>query len=150
MVEDPPLLQNRKRVLKEVMDLQRLDIFQGIAWANPDRCIVSINGSANTPYAEGVFDVEFIFPMDYPFEPFRVSFLTRIWAAHIGPAGMKGIKGTTSHDWQPANNMSEVILDICEKMGTPEFILQAYRTRDGLETFAESGSCPAAWASNCL
>ncbi|CAE7280487.1 UBC11 [Symbiodinium natans] len=134
VVEKDALLPKgaRKRVEKELGELQgglpdMGEMLQEVVWENPgrQRIVASIKGKPGTPYAEGVFDVEFVCPVDYPFKPPRVSFRTEIWAAHVGKGRIKGIRDT-SDVWSPANTIPKLLQEIYERMEKPEFILRMY------------------------
>ena len=43
----------------------------------------TITGPEGTPYEGGVFDVDILIPREYPFEPPRMKFITRIWHPNI-------------------------------------------------------------------
>src|SRR5690348_8327219 len=49
--------------------------------------IANISGKENSLYAGGLFSVEFRIPLDYPFKPPRVRFLTRIYHPNINEKG---------------------------------------------------------------
>ncbi len=43
----------------------------------------TITGPEGTPYEGGVFDVDILIPREYPFEPPKMKFITRIWHPNI-------------------------------------------------------------------
>lgn len=43
----------------------------------------SINGPLETVYEGGVFDIDIIIPKQYPFEPPKMMFITKIWHPNI-------------------------------------------------------------------
>lgn len=71
---------------------------------------VAIPGPDNTPYFGGTFLVKFEFPSDYPFNPPKICFQTKIYHPNINRKGEVCV-GTMT----PAYTMSailDVILDI--------------------------------------
>jgi hypothetical protein len=45
--------------------------------------IGTITGPEGTPYEGGVFDVDVIIPTEYPFEPPKMKFITKIWHPNV-------------------------------------------------------------------
>ena len=45
--------------------------------------IGSITGPDGTPYEGGVFDVDIVIPAEYPFEPPKMKFITKIWHPNV-------------------------------------------------------------------
>ena len=45
--------------------------------------IGTITGPEGTPYEGGVFDVDIIIPTEYPFEPPKMKFITKIWHPNV-------------------------------------------------------------------
>lgn len=43
----------------------------------------TINGPLETVYEGGVFDIDIIIPKQYPFEPPKMMFITKIWHPNI-------------------------------------------------------------------
>ena len=43
----------------------------------------SIQGPEGTPYEGGVFEIEITIPKQYPFEPPKMKFMTKIWHPNI-------------------------------------------------------------------
>jgi ubiquitin-conjugating enzyme (huntingtin interacting protein 2) len=43
----------------------------------------TINGPLETVYEGGVFDIDIVIPKQYPFEPPKMTFITKIWHPNI-------------------------------------------------------------------
>ena len=133
VVEDAKFVKGAmKRLMKEFRELE--DGNAGVVnprWGSGGRILVSIEGKRGTPYADGIFQVEFAFPKDYPFHPPRVHFFTKIWAAHVKPDSGEVRRGisNTSETWSPAKSVGSIIREIYENMEHPnnELILALYR-----------------------
>jgi ubiquitin-conjugating enzyme E2 D/E len=68
-------------------------------------------GPADSPYAGGYFKMQIQFPVDYPFKPPVVTFLTKIYHPNINSAG--GIcLDILKNQWSPALTVSKVLLSI--------------------------------------
>lgn len=77
-----------------------------------------IMGPEDSPYTGGVFKLRIQFPVDYPFKPPHIQFLTKIYHPNINSAGMiclDILKG----QWSPALTISKVLLSICSLLTDP-------------------------------
>lgn len=45
--------------------------------------IGTITGPSGTPYENGVFDVDILIDMEYPFAPPKMRFITKIWHPNV-------------------------------------------------------------------
>ena len=71
----------------------------------------AIFGPADSPYTGGYFKLQIQFPVDYPFKPPVVTFLTKIYHPNINSAG--GIcLDILKNQWSPALTVSKVLLSI--------------------------------------
>jgi ubiquitin-conjugating enzyme E2 D/E len=77
-----------------------------------------ILGPEDSPYTGGVFKLRIQFPVDYPFKPPHIQFLTKIYHPNINSSGMiclDILKG----QWSPALTISKVLLSICSLLTDP-------------------------------
>ncbi|KAF7810462.1 Ubiquitin-conjugating enzyme E2 10 [Senna tora] len=110
-----------KRILKELKDLEKdpptycsagpvaEDIFHWQA---------TIMGPPDSPYADGVFHVTVQFPPEYPFQPPKVSFRTKVFHPNINPKGSICLD-ILKEQWSPALTISKVLLSICSLLTDP-------------------------------
>ena len=103
-----------KRIKKELMDLSENPLFNcsaGPIGDNLNEWEATIIGPEDTPYSGGVFILIILFPPDYPFNPPKIKFLTRIYHCNINQHG--GICLDILKDqWSPALTISKVLMSI--------------------------------------
>lgn len=104
-----------KRILRELSDLQRdppsncsagpIDTSDIYHWEG------TIVGPEDSPYQGGLFILDIVFPVDYPFKSPKVTFKTKIFHPNINANG--GICLDILKDqWSPALSISKVLLSI--------------------------------------
>ena len=103
-----------KRIKKELLDLSENPLFNcsaGPIGDNLNEWEATIIGPEDTPYSGGVFILIILFPPDYPFNPPKIKFLTRIYHCNINQHG--GICLDILKDqWSPALTISKVLMSI--------------------------------------
>ena len=110
-----------RRIQKELTDLQK---------DPPSNCSAGpigddlfkwegmILGPTDSPYAGGVFKLQILFPVDYPFKPPNVQFLTKIYHPNINPSGLICLD-ILKQQWSPALTISKVLLSITSLLTDP-------------------------------
>lgn len=110
-----------RRIQKELADLQK---------DPPSNCSAGpigddlfkwegvILGPSDSPYSGGVFKVQILFPVDYPFKPPNVQFLTKIYHPNINPSGLICLD-ILKQQWSPALTISKVLLSITSLLTDP-------------------------------
>jgi|TARA_B110000259_G_scaffold873_1_gene1105 ubiquitin-conjugating enzyme E2 D/E len=78
----------------------------------------TITGPEGSPYHNGVFYLKIIFPLDYPFKPPRISFLTKIYHCNVNSKGSICLD-ILKDQWSPALSISTILLSICSLMTDP-------------------------------
>jgi ubiquitin-conjugating enzyme E2 T len=89
-----------------------------------------IIGASSTPYEGGIFTLDIILPDRYPFEPPKVTFMTKIYHPNIDDKGricLDILKMPPFGSWRPAQNISSVLASI-------QLLLSEPNPDDGLMT----------------
>lgn len=74
--------------------------------------VSTILGPAGSPYSDGIFFIDIIFPEDYPFQPPKLVFKTRIYHCNISSSGQICLD-ILKEKWSPALIISKVLLSVC-------------------------------------
>lgn len=77
-----------------------------------------ILGPADSPYAGGVFRMKIQFPVDYPFKPPHIQFITKIYHPNINAAGLICLD-ILKKQWSPALTISKTLLGITSLLTDP-------------------------------
>eukprot|EP01083_Nonionella_stella_P097145 273073_1 len=81
---------------------------------------ITILGTEGTPYQGGTYDLDVVFPQDYPFRPPKIKFLTKIYHCSIhDKIGHIDCNILNPGDaWSPALTISKIILSLQTCMAT--------------------------------
>ncbi|MCJ1397678.1 hypothetical protein MMC11_000874 [Xylographa trunciseda] len=83
-------------------------------------CVGTIYGPRDTPYEGGIFYLWIKFPPDYPFNPPKIRFLTRIFHPNINADGHICVD-VLREKWSPALTVSRLLLMISSFLDSPDF-----------------------------
>jgi ubiquitin-conjugating enzyme E2 N len=79
---------------------------------------VTIDGPSQSPYESGLFKLELFLPEDYPMEPPKIRFLTKIYHPNIDRLGRICLDVLKSN-WSPALSIRTILLSIQALLGAP-------------------------------
>lgn len=77
-----------------------------------------INGPADSPYENGIFEFHMRFPLNYPFAPPQCKFKTRIYHCNVNSLGMVCVD-ILGDAWIPSFTISSLLLCIRSLMTDP-------------------------------
>ena len=80
--------------------------------------IATIMGPEGSPYEGGVFKLSIDFPRDFPFNPPKIMFITKIYHCNINSSGSICLD-ILKDMWSPALTISKILLSICSLMDDP-------------------------------
>ncbi len=77
-----------------------------------------IYGPSDSPYQGGFFKLRIQFPVDYPFKPPHVQFLTKIYHPNVNASGLICLD-ILKQQWSPALTIGKVLLSITSLLTDP-------------------------------
>ncbi|XP_012567519.2 ubiquitin-conjugating enzyme E2 11-like [Cicer arietinum] len=110
-----------KRINKELKDLQKdppASCSAGPVKNDMYHWQATIIGPPDSPYAGGVFALNIHFPKDYPFNPPKITFRTKVYHPNINNNGSICLD-ILKESWSPALTISKVLLSICSLLTDP-------------------------------
>ncbi|KAL3752047.1 hypothetical protein ACJRO7_012806 [Eucalyptus globulus] len=111
-----------KRIQREMLELN-LDpppyCSAGPMGDNLYHWVSTIMGPPGTPYGGGIFFLDITFPSDYPFNPPKVTFKTRIYHCNVDSSGNLGLD-ILKDGWSPALTISKVLFAIRSIFTNPD------------------------------
>lgn len=74
----------------------------------------------NAPYNKGAFKIRIDYPVEYPFKPPKITFLTKIYHPNIDEKGQVCLPIITAENWKPATKTDQVIQSLVALVHEPE------------------------------
>ncbi|GMH16717.1 hypothetical protein Nepgr_018558 [Nepenthes gracilis] len=112
------------RVQKELQELTRDVKVSGITVKpNGDslsHLIGTISGPIDTPYEGGSFLIDIVLPDQYPYEPPKMRFITKVWHPNISSQSGAICLDILKDHWSPALNMKTALLSLQALLSAPE------------------------------
>lgn len=108
------------RLSRELSKLQS-DKLEGIIIETPTDLMIwnaKIKGPQNSPFENGIFDIQLKFNTDYPIKPPSVKFLTQMYHPNIYRDGKICIDILQS-EWTPAQNIRTILISIISLLMDP-------------------------------
>ena len=104
--------------LKEMQTNPPSNCSAGLVNKNIYEWQATILGPTKSPYEGGVFYVKIEFPKNYPFNPPKLNFITKIYHCNISTDGSICLD-ILKEQWSPALTISKVLLSICSLLDDP-------------------------------
>ena len=132
-----------KRLKQEIKDLIETPVPNCSAGPTDDitRWTGVIIGPEDTPYHNGIFNLNIIFPNEYPFKPPTIYFITPIYHCNINDQGAICLD-ILKYNWSPALSIGKVLISICSLLAEPNpndplvpHIAKLYKTNRLLHDF---------------
>jgi len=96
-----------KQILKEPIEGIEVTINE----QNASQLLATIDGPQGTPFAKGTFDIRICLTKDFPSQPPKGYFLTKIFHPNVGPNGEICVN-TLKQDWNSKMGIKNVLLTI--------------------------------------
>ncbi|KAI3871807.1 hypothetical protein MKW98_030303 [Papaver atlanticum] len=80
----------------------------------------TITGPVGTPYEGGIFQIDIQMPGEYPFEPPKMRFLTKVWHPNISSQNGAICLDILKDQWSPALTLKTALLSLQALLSAPE------------------------------
>ena len=110
-----------KRIMKELNMLSK-DPPPGVSASPVDKDIFHlqgfIRGPKDSPYENGMFKLDIVFPIEYPFKPPKIKFVTKIFHPNISSTGSICLS-ILKDEWSACLKIGDVLLSIISLLTDP-------------------------------
>jgi len=110
-----------RRILKELEELTKTPLENASIKPSEDNIrhiFITLFGPTGTPYEGGLFKLELFLPQNYPMDPPKVRFLTKIYHPNIDKLGRICLD-ILKDKWTPALQIRTVIISISCLLESP-------------------------------
>ena len=110
-----------KRIKKELEEFGRdppANCSAGPVLDDPFHWEAMLMGPSDSPYQGGLFKLNITFPLDYPFKPPKITFITKIYHPNVNANGIICLD-ILKNQWSPALTISKVLLSISSLLTDP-------------------------------
>eukprot|EP01018_Ginkgo_biloba_P017693 Gb_31527 [translate_table: standard] len=112
------------RVQKELKEIERDKNLSGVSIKLCGDEIThlcgTITGPMGTPYEEGLFQIDINLPSEYPFEPPKMQFITKVWHPNISSQNGAICLDILKDQWSPALTLKTALLSLQALLSAPE------------------------------
>merc|ERR1711991_194507 len=124
-----------KRIQSDLKEIKKYPI-EGVAVEATEqlgRWTIFMEGPKGTPFEGGIYELELVFPHDYPNQPPDLTFKSQFWHPNVYPDGLICIsilhaagddeRSGESYDirWKPINSVSSVLNSVLLMLMEPNF-----------------------------
>lgn len=109
------------RIYSELSDLKKNPVENCVAIPDDNNIFhwkAQIYGPVNTPYHGGIFNLDILFPNDYPFSPPKINFDTKVYHPNINSTGSICMD-ILKDNWCPVMTINKILLSICSLLNDP-------------------------------
>lgn len=115
-------MSSNVRLRKELSDLKKSPLPYCTAEPENDDLHIwkaTINGSEGTPYHGGKFILRLSFDENYPFDPPKVKFITKIYHPNINSKGLICLDILRQSSWSAVLTTQKILLSIISLLSDP-------------------------------
>eukprot|EP00927_Polykrikos_kofoidii_P060258 TRINITY_DN5527_c0_g8_i1.p1 TRINITY_DN5527_c0_g8~~TRINITY_DN5527_c0_g8_i1.p1 ORF type:complete len:201 (-),score=30.34 TRINITY_DN5527_c0_g8_i1:373-975(-) len=113
-----------KRLEKELSDIRALSKDSSVVADAVEGALThwkgTLKGPEGTPYEGGIFKIDIEIPADYPYNPPKMKFDTKIWHPNISSQTGAICLDVLGKEWSPALTIRTALLSIQALLSAPE------------------------------